>query len=195
MALIPPQHLRLPVRRVPPDRLRRAQMQLDVLHRTAPARHPHDAPVNRGEPARLPPGDRRSKKTRGFGLNSPIVSQNVPGVDVLKWGGGGGCDFKVSQNVPRGRFVTMFCYLGGPFVTGGRFATIFCDLGGRFATIFCDLGGRFAIIFGEFCDLCFGEFCNGGCFVMPQMSPCLNLVMVRTINIALSKFHITNIFS
>ena len=41
MALIPPQHLRLPVRRVPPDRLRRAQMQLDVLHRTAPARHPH----------------------------------------------------------------------------------------------------------------------------------------------------------
>ena len=71
MALIPPQHLRLPVRRVPPDRLRRAQMQLDVLHRmaparhphgtrTAPARHPHDAPVNRGEPARLPPGDRRS---------------------------------------------------------------------------------------------------------------------------------------
>ena len=61
MALIPPQHLRLPVRRVPPDRLRRAQMQLDVLHRTAPARHPHgtrtsparhphDAPVNRGSP-------------------------------------------------------------------------------------------------------------------------------------------------
>ena len=41
MALIPPQHLRLPVRRVPPDRLRRAQMQLDVLHRTALARHPH----------------------------------------------------------------------------------------------------------------------------------------------------------
>ena len=41
MALIPPQHLRLPVRRVPPDRLRRAQMQLDVLHRTAPAQHPH----------------------------------------------------------------------------------------------------------------------------------------------------------
>ena len=28
--------------------------------RTAPARHPHDARVNRGEPARLPPGDRRS---------------------------------------------------------------------------------------------------------------------------------------
>ena len=55
MALIPPQHLRLPVRRVPPDRLRRAQMQLDVLHRTGPARDPHGT---RTAPARHPHGTR-----------------------------------------------------------------------------------------------------------------------------------------
>ena len=61
MALIPPQHLRLPVRRVPPDRLRRAQMQLDVLHRTAPARHPHGT---RTAPAQHPHSTRTAPARR-----------------------------------------------------------------------------------------------------------------------------------
>ena len=69
MALIPPQYLRLPVRRVPPDRLRRAQMQLDVLHRTAPARH-------RTAPTRHPHGTRT---THLLTVGSPHDSRPATG--------------------------------------------------------------------------------------------------------------------